>query len=161
MEDINKNKFLTRDNFVPWFKRIIEDTCHMPGIEDLLVDGIEKEFKVKEPEYRIPALTEGEAITPENRRRDGFITNSLGNFLELSEAVRKRVDKVYFKALEKALDKQDKYETNKKLAKKLIVQNIGKEIKDMLQIEPNYKKHFKEDNIVEIIKMVNTRNHSK
>ena len=73
MEDINKKRILTRDNYVPWFKRLIEETCHMQGIDELLMDGKEKEFRVKEPEYRIPAIKEGDALTPDNRQREGYI----------------------------------------------------------------------------------------
>ena len=154
MEDNNKNRILTRDNYVPWFKRLIEDTCHMQGIEELLMDGKEMEFRVKEPEYRIPAIKEGDALTPDNRQREGYIINSSGNFLELAESVKKRLDKIYIRALEKASDKQDKYENNKRSTKKIIIQNIGKEVKDMLQLEPNYKKYLKEDNIVEMMKII-------
>ena len=154
MDENNKNKFLTRDNFVPWYKRMIEETCHMSGIEDLLVDGIEKQFTVKEPEYRVRAINEGDARTPDNRQIDGYVINSAGVFLELAESVKKRVDKVYIENLKKSLDRQERYDSNKKSAKKIIVQNIGKEVKDMLQLEPEYKKHFKEDNIVEMIKII-------
>ena len=154
MEEFNKNRMLTRDNYVPWFKRLIEETCHMQGIEELLMDGKEKEFRVKEPEYRIPAIKEGDALTPDNRQREGYIINSSGNFLELAESVKKRLDKIYIRAIEKASDKQDKYESNKRATKKIIIQNIRKEVKDMLQLEPNYKKYLKEDNIVEMMKII-------
>ena len=154
-EDSNKRfKYLTSDNWAGWFKGLILECSNLVGMRDLIKNSIEIQFKIVNPEYRIRAIEEGAHRTNINRRREGFITDENGNFLTVSEEVRRSVDRTWLRESEIQYKEKEKYDNAKRTVLKYIMTHLSKEIEDMLEREGEFEAHVGKSDIINMLKII-------
>jgi len=101
----------------------------------LLTTGIELSFKVKVPDTRKSVVLEGEGITPENRRKDGFMTDERGGFVYLTDREIALNDREYVEKKKDLAIDEKKYNENKRILCKYINVNLDKNLRDKVNVK--------------------------
>jgi len=146
---------LSHHNYASWYKRIIEESISQFGIYDLLTEGIEPNFEVELPDYKVKAVSVGDAIIPEKNVKDGYVVDDRGNYIIVEDRTKNLREKVYLQKLAEMSAKKEKFETSKRVIKRIIIQTLSVEIKDMLQNEGIvFKNLMKGNDVLELIKLI-------
>jgi len=133
MNNDNNSKILTLNNWNRWYESLLEETSAMEGMRELLSRGTKREFRIEEPDHRIPATMDGDGRTDSNQMREGFLIDREGRFLEYNKERQKKVNDIYFYNRSQ-LDKQRlRYETHIRTLIKYITVNLSSQIKEKLK----------------------------
>ena len=155
IEDSNKKfAYLTSDNWVGWYERLIVESSNLIGMVDLLKNNRETNFDMLKPDYRIRIIEEGRHKTSEDRQRNGFITDEHGDYLTVSEEVRREVYKTWVRDADILYKEKEKYNTGKRMIKKYIMQHLSKEILDMLKRHKEYDNCICSDYIIGMMRII-------
>jgi len=138
MMDRKSRVFLTHHNYVSWYKKIVEESISLYGIYDLLLEGVEPSFEVDPPDYRVKAVNIGDAKTNDRNVRDGHVIDDKGNYLIVDDRTKNLREKVYLQKLAEVASRKEKFENSKRVIKRILIQTLSTEIKDMLQNEGLY-----------------------
>ena len=153
--EISDNLLLSHDNYLSWYNRILEESMFHYGIYELSTEGVEPNFEVDYPDYRVRAITIGDSYTSERNIRDGYIMDDSGCFMSVDDRAKNFRDKVYLLKLAEMSSKREMFESSIRVIKRIIIQTLSPEKKDMLQNEGTaYKNLMKGNDIIELIKLI-------
>jgi len=146
---------LSHHNYTSWYKRILEESINQFGVYQLLSKGLEPDFEVDPPDYRIKAISIGDSYTPDKNVKDGYIIDDRGNFIIIDDRGKNLKEKVYLQKLAEMSSRKEKFEASKRNIKRIIIQSLSIEIKDMLQNEgETFNNLMMGNDLLELLKLI-------
>jgi len=130
-----KDKILTKRNYSKWRAKLEIESMGYFGMYHLLTTGSELSFQVKVPDTRKAIVLEGEGVTPENRRKEGYVTDERGGFVYLSDREVALNDREYVEKKKDLAVDEKKYNENKRILCKYINVNLDKGLRDKVNVK--------------------------
>jgi len=135
------NKILTLTNWNRWHELLIKESSGLEGMRELIGRGIKKEFKIKDPDSRVPAIMEGVGMTPKDRKedgtfkymRDGYLIDDKGDFKYFNVEQQKLNNDKYFYERKQIDSQRLRYENSIRAVIKYISVNISSQIEEKLK----------------------------